>query len=329
MLITRPSIRVARESLSTCMYRASTTRSTSKRSTSSSSRASASGLVSLVTGTWKNGMPCHSTRRWWSRWLETTATISTGSSPVRARKSRSLRQCSNLETITSTRRRARCSCSSQRIPNRSATGVRSRRRASSDSALPSRGAMCTRMKKWPRRRSSYWVSSTMLAPCSRSTPLTACTIPGCSAQSRVSTSSVGLDSLAGTAPDVMGCGMLTGSPRARSVVRKRVGRSRSPRSSQRTSWEANPVMAPGTRCCGRRGGGARHDLPPPLTCAPQPHLYGPQCRGHCQSHGGGARVRVSSRYGPGSPSRRRRARGSSPRTRGPREASRPAARERP
>ena len=71
--------------------------------TSSSSCASASALLSLVTGMWWKGMSYEPTSSAKSVWLETTAAISTGSAPIRERKSRSFRQCPNLLTIRTIR----------------------------------------------------------------------------------------------------------------------------------------------------------------------------------------------------------------------------------
>ena len=79
MLISRSGNRPQKSAETICMYRASTTRSTSPMS--SSARASAAALVSGVTGTWWNGSPCARATGSRSGWLETTAAISARRSP--------------------------------------------------------------------------------------------------------------------------------------------------------------------------------------------------------------------------------------------------------
>jgi hypothetical protein len=63
---------------------------------------------------WWKGMWYDSTSSAKSVWLDTTAAISTGNAPIRARNSRSFRQCPNLLTMSTTRIRssARLICQS-------------------------------------------------------------------------------------------------------------------------------------------------------------------------------------------------------------------------
>src|SRR4051794_6197589 len=179
MLIARACRAAHVSSESTCMYRASTTRSARCSTTSSSSRASASRLVADVTGTWTNGRPAASAIGRRSSWLDTTATSSAPRLPARQRKIRSLRQCPSLDTMTSTRC-GRPPVSWKVIPNSSATGANA---ADSRSAsVSSAETNAVRRNNWPRRASSNCWCSTMSQPWSNRNELTACTMPGRSGQ---------------------------------------------------------------------------------------------------------------------------------------------------
>src|SRR4051794_41057121 len=182
MLIARPCSAAHVSSDSTCMYRASTTRSARCSSTSSSSRSSASRLVAGVTGTWKNGRPAASAIGRRSSWLDTTATSSAPRLPARQRKIRSLRQWPSRDTMTSTR----CGWSPvtwKVMPNASATG---RNSADSRSAsISSAQTNAVRRNNCPRTASSNCWCSTMSQPRSNRKELTACTMPGRSWQQSV------------------------------------------------------------------------------------------------------------------------------------------------
>src|SRR4051812_32107117 len=175
MLIARPCRAAQALSESTCMYRASTTRSAWCSSTSSSIRASAACLVAGVTGTWTNGSPAASAIGRRSSWLETTATRSAPRLPARQRKIRSLRQWPSLETMTSTRG-GWPPVTWYVMPKSSATA---RNSADSWSASVScEQAKAVRRNSWPRTASSNCWCSTMSQPCSNRNALTAWTMPG-------------------------------------------------------------------------------------------------------------------------------------------------------
>ena len=103
------------------------------------------------------------------------------------RKSRSLRQCSWRETITSVRYGAAATQSSNSIAKESATSAKSRRSVSASTGSPTAKSM--RMKNRPESRSPYCWLSRMLPPRRTRKPLTACTIPGRSGQESTSTKS--------------------------------------------------------------------------------------------------------------------------------------------
>ncbi len=94
-------------------------------------------------------------------WLETTATISTGSAPIRERNSRSFRQCPNFDTMSTTRvrRSARSICS---MPKASPTAVKLARSFSTSTGASAE--KWTRMKKSPVSRSPNCRLSSMLHP---------------------------------------------------------------------------------------------------------------------------------------------------------------------
>ena len=134
-------------------------------------RASAAGLVSRRHGHVEERDAVPLDERSWSRWLETTATMSMGRSPARARKSRSLRQWANLDTMISTRARPVLAELEAHAEPLGHAGQGSVRRASAVEARP----------PWRRRRvhAHEEVAETlvvelvelpMLRPCSRSTP---------------------------------------------------------------------------------------------------------------------------------------------------------------
>jgi hypothetical protein len=107
-------------------------------------------------------MPYEATSSAKSVWLETTATISTGSAPMPDLKSRSLRQWPNLLTISTTRIRSdeRCICQSIRKESPIAAKLA---RSFSTSTVTS-AEKWTRMKKSPVSWSpNCWLSS-MLQP---------------------------------------------------------------------------------------------------------------------------------------------------------------------
>ncbi len=108
------------------------------------------------------GTPYDPTSSRKSVWLETTAATSTGSAPMLARKSRSLRQWPNLLTIRTIRIRSSegWMCQSMRYAPPTAAKL-----ARSLSAVTSGSAeKCTRMKNSPVSWSPNCRLSTMLQP---------------------------------------------------------------------------------------------------------------------------------------------------------------------
>src|SRR5699024_6757783 len=83
---------------------------------------------------------------------DTTAAISIGSSPIWALNSRSLRQCSNFETMISTRRFCPCGHSCHFASNSAASDSKSFRRP----LMPLPGSSETRTSMRRNRRCVYW-----------------------------------------------------------------------------------------------------------------------------------------------------------------------------